>query len=197
MSVAAQDAGALRELAAGSFIWQQEGALSADRCRGIIERFEAHPDKGPGRTGSDETERPALKRSTDLRLSGPEWSDADSWLFASLSSALRTLRRCYPYFRGAFKDQGYAVQRTNPGEYYHWHVDADNAALASRQLVAIWYLNDVPGPGGETEFLHQRLKVRPAAGRLLLFPPFWTHQHRGVTLQQGVKYLATTWIVFA
>lgn len=197
MSAAGQEAGALQELAAGSFIWQQEGALSAARCRDIIERFEAHPGKGPGRTGADAAERPDLKRSTDLRLSGPEWSDADGWLFASLSSALRTLRRRYPYFRGAFKDQGYAVQRTSAGEYYHWHVDADSAALANRQLVAIWYLNDVPGPGGETEFLHQRLHVRPAAGRLLLFPPFWTHQHRGVTLQQGVKYLATTWIVFA
>ena len=30
--------------------------------------------------------------------------------------------------------------------------------MSDRQLVAIWYLNDVDGPGGETEFLHQRLK---------------------------------------
>ena len=48
MSAAGQEAGALQELAAGSFIWQQEGALSAARCRDIIERFEAHPGKGPG-----------------------------------------------------------------------------------------------------------------------------------------------------
>ena len=32
---------------------------------------------------------------------------------------------------------------------------------------------------------------------LLLFPPFWTHVQRGVTLERGVKYLATTWIGFA
>ncbi len=55
----------------------------------------------------------------------------------------------------------------------------------------------MPGPGGETEFLYQDLKIRPEQGKLLLFPPFWTHEHRGVILQQGVKYIATTWVVFA
>ena len=100
-------------------------------------------------------------------------------------------------FADGSRTRDIAVQRTDEGEYYHWHVDADSTALADRQLVAIWYLNDVAGPGGETEFLHQDVKIQPAAGRLILFPPFWTHQHRGVTLEQGVKYLATTWIVFA
>ena len=187
----------LHEILPGSFIWQQDGALTGAQCRDLIERFEAHPGKAAGRTGADAGERPELKRSTDLTLTGPEWQDVDRWLFSSLSTALRALQRHYPYFRGRFKDQGYAVQRTDEGEYYHWHVDADSAALADRQLVAIWYLNAVPGPGGETEFLHQGVKIQPAPGRLVLFPPFWTHQHRGVTLKQGVKYLATTWIVFA
>ena len=31
----------------------------------------------------------------------------------------------------------------------------------------------------------------------ILFPPFWTHVHRGVTLERGVQYIATTWICFA
>jgi len=63
--------------------------------------------------------------------------------------------------------------------------------------VAIWYLNDVAGPGGETEFKHQGISVKPEAGRLLVFPPFWTHEHRGVTLEAGVKYIATTWVLYA
>jgi len=186
----------LQELAPGSFIWQYEGALSGTQCRELIERFEAHPGKGLGRAGAGAEHQPSLKRSTDLTLTEEEWSDVDGWLFASLATALRQLRQNHPYFRGRFKDQGYAVQRTEPGEYYHWHVDADSRELAERQLVAIWYLNDVPSPGGETEFLHQRVKVTPREGRLILFPPFWTHQHRGVTVREGVKYIATTWITF-
>jgi len=39
--------------------------------------------------------------------------------------------------------------------------------------------------------------IRPAQGKLVLFPPFWTHVHRGVTLREGVKYIATTWVCFA
>jgi hypothetical protein len=55
----------------------------------------------------------------------------------------------------------------------------------------------VPGPGGETEFLFQNIKIKPEQGKLVLFPPFWTHEHRAVTLHKGVKYIATTWVVFA
>ena len=32
--------------------------------------------------------------------------------------------------------------------------------------------------------------------QLVIFPPFWTHEHRGVTVKKGSKYIATTWIVF-
>jgi hypothetical protein len=41
------------------------------------------------------------------------------------------------------------------------------------------------------------IAVTPREGKLILFPPFWTHEHRGVTLEAGVKYIATTWVVFA
>ena len=82
------------------------------------------------------------------------------------------------------------------GEYFHWHIDSGSHQFSDRQLVAIWYLNNVEGPGGETEFLNQNVKIKPETGKLILFPPFWTHEHRGVTLQNGVKYIATTWIVF-
>jgi hypothetical protein len=111
--------------------------------------------------------------------------------------AIHEFREAYPYFKGPFKDSGYAIQRTDPGGFYHWHIDGGSHEFSRRQLVAVWYLNDVEGPGGETEFSFQDVKIRPEAGKLLLFPPFWTHEHRGVTLEQGVKYIATTWVVFA
>ena len=139
-----------------------------------------------------------VKRSTDLVVSGKShWKDIDRALFRSLGMAMQELRETFTYFKGPFKDVGYAIQRTSPGEYYHWHIDGGSHEFSQRQLVAVWYLNDVPGPGGETEFSFQDIRIRPEAGKLLLFPPFWTHEHRGVTLQAGVKYIATTWVVFA
>jgi hypothetical protein len=117
--------------------------------------------------------------------------------FGSLAAAIKEFRETYPYFKGPFKDEGYQVQRYRPGEYYHWHVDGGSHELSQRQLVVLWYLNDVPGPGGETEFLYQDVAVRPERGKLVLFPPFWTHEHRAAVLRSGVKYIATTWVVFA
>ena len=105
-----------------------------------------------------------MKRSTDLVVSGKvHWKDVDRLLFYSLAVALRQIRESFPYFKGPFKDIGYAVQRTLPGEYYQWHIDGGSHSFSHRQLVAIWYLNDVAGPGGETEFRFQKISVTPRA----------------------------------
>jgi hypothetical protein len=183
-----------------TFIYEKERALPADVCAEAIRRFESCTDQqAPGRIGQAGEIAPQVKRSTDLRISGREdWRDIDRLLAQQLVSTFNAFALEFPFFAAnKFKDIGYNLQRTLPGEYYHWHVDAGPGAFSDRQMVAIWYLNDVPGPGGETEFPLQGVSIRPAQGKLVLFPPFWTHVHRGVTLQQGVKYIATTWICYA
>ena len=182
-----------------TFIYEKRNALPAEACEEMIRRFEAHTaEQYLGRIGQTMQEDASIKKSTDLVVSGKEhWKDVDRALFYSLGIAIKEFRETFTYFKGPFKDMGYAIQRTNPGEHYHWHIDGGSHEFSQRQLVAVWYLNDVPGPGGETEFLYQDVKVKPEQGKLILFPPFWTHEHRGVTLQQGVKYIATTWVVFA
>ena len=189
----------LKEVKPATFIYEADGALEDSVCRDMVQRFEAAGDEQyEGFIGQTVTKDRSVKRSTDLVVSGkPHWKDIDARLFQSLARALRAIRERHPFFGGAFKDMGYAIQRTLPGEYYHWHIDGGSHAFSHRQLVAIWYLNDVDGPGGETEFRYQDVAIRPRTGKLILFPPFWTHEHRGVTLQSGVKYLATTWVVFA
>lgn len=189
----------IREVKPNSFIFEKRDALPDFLCKDMVKRFEAHADEQYlGRIGQQIYEDQSIKKSTDLVVSGkPHWKDVDNNLFRSLGMALQEFREAYPYFKGPFKDMGYAIQRTLPGEYYHWHIDGGSHDFSQRQLVAVWYLNDVPGPGGETEFLFQDVKIKPEEGKLLLFPPFWTHEHRGAMLQSGVKYIATTWVVFA
>ena len=189
----------IKEVTPGSFVFEKSKALALDICAEMIRRFEASPDdQYPGRIGQLRNFDNSIKRSTDLVVSNKDnWQDIDRELFRSLGIAMREFRQTYEFFNGPFKDQGYAIQRTDPGEFYHWHIDGGSHEFANRQLVAVWYLNDVPGPGGETEFLFQDVKIKPEKGKLVLFPPFWTHEHRGVTLEAGVKYIATTWVVFA
>lgn len=190
----------MREVKPLSFIYELPGALPRDVCREMIRRFEDNTAQHyPGRIGQTGIEAADIKKSTDLRISGrPDWKDLDDLLAQSLTRAFHGVRTGFPFFAAnAFKDLGYNLQRTHPGEYYHWHVDGGPGEFSQRQLVAIWYLNDVPGPGGETEFLHQQVKIKPEEGTLVLFPPFWTHAHRGVAPERDTKYIATTWVCFA
>jgi hypothetical protein len=190
----------LREVAPHSFIYEISQALPGDVCREMLRRFEERIDQQyPGRIGAQQSEEGSIKKTTDLFISAHEdWRDIDGVLRQSLGSALRDVAREFPFFGvNRFKDIGYNLQRYLPGEYYHWHIDSGPGEFMSRQLVALWYLNDVEGPGGETEFALQGIRVRPQQGKLVLFPPFWTHIHRAVTIEKGVKYIATTWVCFA
>lgn len=190
----------IKEVKQGSFIFEKKDALPDFLCDDIVKRFEANPqDQYAGKVGAAVNDFKAMKKTVDIVVSGKaHWKDVDNNLFRSLAIALKEFQTAYPYFSemSRFKDMGYNLQRYKEGEYYHWHVDNDNSALASRQLVALWYLNDAPEKGGETEFVHQDIKVTPEKGKLVLFPPFWTHEHRAVTVERGNKYIATTWITF-
>jgi Rps23 Pro-64 3,4-dihydroxylase Tpa1-like proline 4-hydroxylase len=189
----------IKEIKPNTFIYEKQQSLPAELCQEMIRRFEAHHDEQyEGRIGQAVDKNRGIKKTTDLVVSGKEhWKDIDRALFQSLGRAILEFRETFPYFKGPFKDMGYGIQRYNPGEYYHWHIDGGSHDFSMRQLVALWYLNDVPGPGGETEFLYQDVKVTPQEGKLVLFPPFWTHEHRAAIVNEGVKYIATTWVVFA
>ena len=57
------------------------------------------------------------------------------------------------------------------------HVDVSDFDTARRFLVFFLYLNEPKG--GETEFPQMNISVKPKIGRLLMFPPMWTHLHAG------------------
>ena len=85
------------------------------------------------------------------------------------------------------------VQKTMPTEGYHgWHSETNDIACANRTLVWSVYFNDIEG-SGETEFLYQKQKIKPKAGRVLIFPGSFTHLHRGNPPYEP-KYIATGWL---
>ena len=109
----------LFEVKPGSFVFEQRGALPGDICAEMIRRFEEYEaEQYPGRIGQTHDLDTSIKRSTDLVISGkPHWKDLDTELFRSLGRALVEFRQEFPFFAGPFKDDGYAIQRTDPGEY--------------------------------------------------------------------------------
>lgn len=117
------------------------------------------------------------------------------------------LQECYDQYTGQFSTlkEGniYAthmkMQRTNPGGGYHvWHAEQGNKQHAERVLVYMLYLNDLgEQDGGETEFLYQRMRIRPEANTMILWPAAYTHTHRGNTvLGEQSKYIVTGWFYY-
>ena len=115
----------MREIKPNTFIFEFEGALNKHDCKSIIQRFEENKDDHHiGKIGQNLNEDQSIKKSTDLFISGKEaWKDIDSILFNALAKSLNEFKNQFDFFRGPFKDMGYAIQRTDKGEYYHWHID--------------------------------------------------------------------------
>lgn len=87
----------------------------------------------------------------------------------------------------------YRMQRTKVGAGFHmWHHERGRMADSSRFLTVLFYLNDIED-GGETEFLYIPKRIKPKAGRLVLFPSDYTHTHRGNPPLKETKYIMTTW----
>lgn len=175
-----------------------ENQLSPQFCSHTINKFEEpQSEKKAGFTASGQAL--GVKQSTDLMISFGEgsenWKAEDRVFSESLSSALIKYRqhmdKVLPgiHIDGELFDVGHQMQRTCPGGYYHWHNDSSD----SRQLTYIWYLNDVNGGGGYTEFC-DGTKVYPKAGRMLIFPANFVYVHRGVTPKKDLKYIVTGWV---
>lgn len=80
------------------------------------------------------------------------------------------------------------------GGYFLWHTERANTLFpnTTRHLVFITYLNDVDD-AGETEFYHQKLKIKPRKGLTVIFPADWTFTHRGIASPTQEKYIVTGW----
>jgi len=88
------------------------------------------------------------------------------------------------------------IQKTLPAQGYHlWHVEHNHIHDCPRRaLVFTIYLNDVEN-GGETEFLHQSIRVKPVKGRCVIWPAAFPYVHRGNPPLQGEKYIMTSWLM--
>jgi hypothetical protein len=86
------------------------------------------------------------------------------------------------------------IQKTRPmGGYHIWHFENGEKDYTTRELVWMFYLNDMPANEGETEFLYQCKRIQASQGTLVIWPAGMTHVHRGLTVYTQPKYIATGW----
>lgn len=172
--------------------------LEPDLCRRMIESFAAlerfQRRNGRGvRAGLDDS---AWTELNVTRMSDPGFL---AFFRAAIERALERYNRDVglaipvPY-SGRVADLVLKRYRAGGDDRFQLHFDSVYQK-ADRYLVLLWYLNDVAA-GGETAFPQLDVAVRPAAGRLLMFPPFWMYQHEGRAPVEGDKYILSTYLVF-
>lgn len=100
---------------------------------------------------------------------------------------------------GEFKSTSITkIQHYKPSEgFFDWHCErfGNIQPYVSRHLVYMTYLNDVQDDG-ETEFLYQKIKIKPEKGLTLIWPAEWMFTHRGITSNTHHKYIVTGWFNF-
>ena len=96
-------------------------------------------------------------------------------------------------FTGALYNDTFKIHKVRKEEGYHvWHYENGNGKVMDRLLTYMTYIR-APKKGGETEFLHQSLRIEPIVGRTLIWPAGFTHKHRGNPPLDGDKIYITGW----
>jgi len=183
-------------------IYECDDVFPVDFCNRVIDKFEKSDLKFKGTT-SIRFDNP-IKKSTDMRIHDePEWVEEEKYF----NDMIRKAMKKYENFilkmdvddrvkknitEALMKTYIHPpqIQRTEPGQFYHWHHD-ESVPPNWKMFTYIIYLNNVEkDSGGTTEFSCGKT-VQPKAGKIIFFPSTWTYFHRGKTLEKGVKYIAT------
>jgi 2OG-Fe(II) oxygenase superfamily len=166
-------------------------------CDKLIDHFKSSRNKFQGFAGNngntvvDKT----VKSCTELALTDEEIA---SEYRIHLLSVVDLYTKKYPY-SSTYGPWGFIqppnIQYYKPNEaFFKWHSERiDNTNMVvSRHLVFMTYLNDVT-EGGETEWFHQKIKIKPEKGLTVIWPADWTFTHRGIPSTTQDKYIITGW----
>jgi hypothetical protein len=177
-------------------------------CDHLISEFERLVNSGAG-LNRQKGENALKHVKNDMQL-GLNFGVHNVGGFCNHSSEdifFKGLQRCYDHYTQEYsilKEEKInattmKMQRTDPGGGYHiWHCEQNGGKRAERVLVYSLYLNDISeNAGGETEFLYQRLRIKPEKNLMIVWPSAFTHAHRGNTvLGDESKYIVTGWFYY-
>ena len=178
-----------------TFVQTFPNLLGQEYCQLIIDRFEADDRKHPSTVGQVGNERVDPRRTgTILYLHDTmdDWKDVVVQTHAAVAKAVNAYAKDFMLLAKMLSSEYVGcryprIERVSPGQSFDWHADNASNVTSERILACLLYLSDVT-EDGYTEFAHQGLKVRPEAGKVVVFPPYWTHLHRGVSPAKTTKY---------
>jgi len=184
------------------FIHINESSIPPDLCNKIIATFEKEPNKYKGvtRNGLNINVKDTLDYFINITVDKSSiWYDINVFLYNELSKNLVQFDTIIFEKYGIHLvdeklcDTGFMIQKytKNVGKFVY-HDDFSIKDNIHRVITYIWYLNDVL-EGGETEFCGD-FRVKPTAGKLVLFPASWCYPHCGIMPFSNDKYIITGWL---
>lgn len=177
------------------YVSSWDNVIPRDKCAEIIERFESKKDQ------HEDTLLAGHRHFTEINITKhlDDWGDVQNLMLDEMQFYLgQYMRQWQIDGKNWPTDLAYEQFRMkrylpNGQDEFKLHVDVGDYASARRFLVMFFYLNDV-AEGGETVFQNNigtpvKHSVSPAAGRMIIFPPFWTFPHAGLKPISGPKYI--------
>jgi hypothetical protein len=176
-----------------NYVAYYDNVLNPNYCKEIISKFEKNVEQ-------QETTFLENHRSfTEINITKNSWTNIQNTLMNVMQKHKIKYMQQFDIDPMVWPDdlgyEQFRMKRYLPDgkDEFAFHVDVGNHSSAKRFLVFFWYLNTVE-EGGETAFqINKKLpietKIKPVVGRLLMFPPLWTHPHIGMKPISGPKYI--------
>ena len=174
-----------------------DNALTKEECQILINKFE-NSTKREGRSYSngDLVVNEDQKKCIEVEDSGFSNKTIISRIINErLRECIDKYKKEYPsideFIARWVIDNAYNFQKyeTEEDGFKVWHTEAGGAPTARRVLAWMFYLNDAKSG---TEFINYPT-VNAKMGRCVIWPAGWTHVHKGVVPNKGLKYILTGW----
>jgi len=177
------------------YIEEYNNTLSKTECNRIISYFESQPQiLGITYRGYD------VNKKKCLQLLDTKFSDntaVSNILFSKLWNCLKKYNEKYQELSLAYwwkvQDE-YTIQKYSKEDdgFKIWHCEHGTGSASSRILAWMFYLNSAKSG---TEFFRYPT-IKPKMGKCVIWPSSWTHMHKGVTPNDGLKYIVTGWVSY-
>ena len=187
-----------------SVIFQKNNVLNENLCDDLINMFELNKiqhKKGITLGGLD----PTIKDTYDIVFSNTSseyWSKCSKLIISILYDNLKEWRKRFELSvpgtcalpKHLTLNKPFILQKyeKNCGQYIYHNDFSISNSREYRVATFIFYLNTVE-QGGETEFM-DKFRIKPAKGKLVLFPATWFYYHRGKMPISDNKYIITGWL---
>tara|TARA_B100000287_G_scaffold95803_1_gene87970 strand:+ start:175 stop:759 length:585 start_codon:yes stop_codon:yes gene_type:complete len=180
-----------------SFIEIYDNAFSQKECDILIDQFEkSEIVEGHTTTGY----RPKEKQCR--QINNPYLSDKSIISNIVKPVLMKCLAKYFNKYGDVLQlinrweiDDGYSFQKYDrDGDGFKtWHCEHGPDNISNKRIMVwMFYLNNAKSG---TEFVHHPT-IKAKKGRGVIWPAGWTHHHRSVIPNEGLKYIVTGWISY-